>query len=87
MSAPTVTFGPGEDVPGVSGSTSPLSDLTTLSLMLSPELDEEGLQGKPLAAPEAARGRGVPGRQRDRGSQPAELHVSVVDPRATAGTP
>uniref|UniRef100_A0A131YJ05 Tudor domain-containing protein 1/4/6/7 n=1 Tax=Rhipicephalus appendiculatus TaxID=34631 RepID=A0A131YJ05_RHIAP len=52
MSAPTVTFGPGGDVPGVSGSTSPLSDLTTLSLMLSPELDEEGLQGKPLAAPE-----------------------------------
>lgn len=52
MSPSTVTFGPGGDGPGVTGSTSPVSELATLSLMLSPELDEEGLQGKPLAAPE-----------------------------------
>lgn len=52
MESQRSTVGVEGDGPGVSDSTSPLSDLAKLSLLLSPELDEEGLQGNPLAAPE-----------------------------------
>lgn len=52
VSPSTLTIGPTGDGPSISGMTSPLSELTALSLISSPELDEEGLQGKPLAAPE-----------------------------------
>lgn len=52
MSTSMSTFGSGGNGSGISGATSPLSELAALSLTLSPELDEEGLQGKPLAAPE-----------------------------------
>lgn len=51
MESQRSTVGVEGDGPGVSDSTSPLSDLAKLSLLLSPELDEEGLQGNPLAAP------------------------------------
>ncbi|XP_065284174.2 tudor domain-containing protein 7B-like isoform X1 [Dermacentor albipictus] len=52
VSASASTIGPSGDGPGISSITSPSSELAALSLMSSPELDEEGLQGKPLAAPE-----------------------------------